>query len=68
MTDSDWASAFRPNNANQPAVPTLRLKPWLPSPAAQFDCAPIVPNEQGWRLVLSSVAEMFMLEQRTESR
>ena len=66
MTDSDWASAFRPNNVqNQPAVPTSAA----PSPAPpSLDPAPrITPNEQDLaESILSSVAEMFMLlEQRT---
>ena len=74
MTDSDWASAFRPNNVqNQPAVP---------SPAQSLDPAPRIltgrppieeeknlqmPNDSNLvESILSSVAEMFMLlEQRT---
>ena len=71
MTDSDWASAFRPNNVqNQPAVPTSAApSPAPPSPAPpSLDPAPrIMPNEQDLaESILSSVAEMFMLlEQRT---
>ena len=71
MTDSDWASAFRPNNVqNQPAVSSPAApSPAAPSPAApSLDSAPrIMPNEQDLaESILSSVAEMFMLlEQRT---